>query len=83
MVTIEENENTLLETMKEDVNKIINNEEKKLIELDCLTQYYIYQKNGKIVHYISNQILMRYKKTINPFEENVDNNEDIINVKKN
>ena len=81
MMTIEENENTSLETMREDVNKIINNEEKKLIELDCLTQYYIFQKNGKIVHCISNQILMRYKMTINPFEENVDNNEDIINVK--
>ena len=74
---IEENENTFLEEIK----NIINNEEKTLVELDYLSQYYIHQKKDKIDHSISNQILMRYKNTINPFEENVDNNKGIIEIK--
>jgi hypothetical protein len=78
----EDNENTFLEQIREEIKEINKDEDNKFIELDYLSQYYINQKKDKVNYSISNQILMTYKNNINPFEENVDENEDIIKIKK-
>ena len=84
ILLINGDEKTLLEIREEikRINNEYNIKKKKLFELDYLSQYYINQKKDKLDNSISNQILMTYTNNINPFEENLDNNEDIIEVKK-
>ena len=66
---IEERENQIFQTF--------NKSKKNEIELKRLSQYYINPKIDKTNFSYSNQVIVTYKKNLNPFVENLDKREDI------
>ena len=70
---IEEKENQIFQTF--------NKSKENGIELKRLSQYYINPKIDKINFSYSNQVIVTYKKNLNPFVENLDKREDIKEIK--
>ena len=66
---IEKRENQIFQTF--------NKSKENGIELKRLSQYYINPKIDKINFSYSNQVIVTYKKNLNPFVENLDKREDI------